>query len=260
MRFFVLALALAATACNTSSSDKDESSADEKKDKKKKSSKDAASKDEGSAKSSAPEAPKGPVFKATVMGVEQAQPIVELDLTAAEMPGYKIMGPDKAQVRKASLGGGAELVSAGVNYSISIREGVFDAGNIKEVYKVLDDKGKILVDTPDLVMFQRESGSVIFSMGLTVGDTKLTCGTVATAFNFDRATIDQTIESCKSLKKVGGPDAPASAPAPSADAPPPSPAPAAKPAAPAPKAKPAAPKACNCPKGDLMCAMKCSAK
>lgn len=147
-------------------------------------------------------APTGPVFKAKIMGNEMSKPLVETDLGPAEMTGYVITAPEGAKVEKGKPGGGAHVVAAGVNYSIAIREGNFDPENVKKSWASLDPDGTVLEDKSDIVIFQRKGGgSVLFSMSLTVGDKKFTCGSVATAVSFDRATIDQTIESCKTLKK-----------------------------------------------------------
>jgi hypothetical protein len=146
--------------------------------------------------------PTGPVFKAKVMGTDMSKPLVETDLGPAEMTGYVITAPEGAKVEKGRPGGGAHVVAAGVNYSIAIREGAFDAENVKKSFTALDPDGTMLEDKSDIVIFQRKGGgSVLFSMGVTVGDKKFTCGSVATAMSFDKATIDQTVASCKTLKK-----------------------------------------------------------
>lgn len=169
-----------------------------------------------SAATSAKTAPKGPTFKAKVMGMDQEKPLVEISLEKAEMKGLTIVAPEGAEVRVGKPGGGAEVVSAGVNYSMSIREDEFKQKNAHIVFDAVDDKGKYLLDTEELVIFQREKGSVLFGMGVTVGGKKYHCGTVATGFDFDRSTVDQMVESCKTLKSSGAAPATSASASPSA--------------------------------------------
>ena len=188
MRIVLLAaVALLAAACGSSSSDTTASA------------KPAGSGAAPGAKTAAA-APTGPMFTGKAMGMDMSKPIVDIDLSPV-LDGYTIKGPEGAKVEKAVPGGGARVVNAGVNYSIAIREGEFKADAPKGGWKALDPDGTFLTDTPELVVFQRKSGSVLFSMGVTVGDKKFTCGSVATAMDFEKSTIDQTIESCKTLKK-----------------------------------------------------------
>jgi hypothetical protein len=250
-RYALLAIALLGTACNDPSSD--DASKDDARD-----SKSAKTEAQPTASSTAAR----PTFKAKMMGLDMSQPLVEVSL-APHMQGYVVTAPEKTRVEVGHGGMGVVLVSAVVNYSMSITEWPFDAAKTKGDFKTLDPDGTVLTDTADLVVFQRKSGgSVLFGMGVSVGDQKFKCHSVATAANFDRATIDQTIESCRSLKRAGAETA-ASAPpagsgtttaAPPSDAPPPG-----KPVAGAPPAK-AKPAPCTCPKGDLMCNMRCNTR
>jgi hypothetical protein len=144
----------------------------------------------------------GPVFKAKMMGMDMDRPLVETSLAPAGLDGLVIQAPEGAKVEKHVPGGGARVVAAGVNYSVAIREGKFDAKSVKSTYAIIDPKGTIAMDTPDLIIFERANGgSVLFNMGLTVGGKSYTCSSVATAASFTRDVIDQTVESCKTLKK-----------------------------------------------------------
>lgn len=144
----------------------------------------------------------GPVFTAKVMGIEKSLPLVDTDLSSAGMPGFSIKAPEGAQVKKSR--GGVEVVEATVNYSIAIRDYAFNPSTAKTAFAAVDPEGKLLEDSAELVMFQRKSGSVLFSAAVEAGGTKLTCGSRATAFDFDRATIEQTVASCKTLTRTGG--------------------------------------------------------
>ena len=147
-------------------------------------------------------APTGPVFKAKMMGMDMSKPLVETSLAPAGLDGLVLQAPEGAKVEKHVPGGGARVVAAGVNYSVAIREAKFDPKSVKDTYKIIDPKGTILTDTPDLVIFQRaDGGSVLFNMSVTAGVKKYTCSSVATAASFTRDVIDQTIESCKTLQK-----------------------------------------------------------
>ncbi len=194
----------------------------------------------------------GPQFKVTLSGVEKIAPLVELNLGDGGMPDFALTAPEGASVRKAALG--VELSASSVNYSISVRPAAFAPATAKQNFASLDPKGKLVTDSPDLVLFQRENGALLFSMGVAVGDEKLTCATVATATDFDRAMVDQMIASCRTLKRVSAaPAAPTVASngnpggAPTGKAPPP------------PKPTVAKPE-CKCAKGDLMCNMRCAGK
>ena len=205
----------------------------------------------------------GAMFKAKVMGTDMSKRLVDVSLDEAEMPGYVIQAPEGARVTVGKPGGGAHVVAAGVNYSIAIREGAFDASESKKTFAILDPDGKVLTDAPELVVFQRKGGSVLFGTGVTVGDKHFHCGSLATAIDFDRATVDQTVASCKTLKAVGGagapsPSASAVASASASEAPAVAPPPHAGGTPPPPK-KVTPPKPCNCKPGDLMCSMKCNA-
>jgi hypothetical protein len=201
----------------------------------------------------------GPMFKAKVMGMDMSKRLVDVPLDAAEMPGFVLQAPEGAQVTVGKPGGGAHVVAAGVNYSVAIREGAFDAAESKKTFAIIDPDGKVLTDTPDLVVFQRKSGSVLFGLGVTVGDKHFHCGSLATAIDFDQATVDQTVASCKTLRAVGGAAAApsASAAASASSAPSGAPAPHAGGTPPPPKKNPTP---CVCKPGDLMCSMKCNAK
>jgi hypothetical protein len=249
----IVAVALLAMACNQTSS---RDTSDDEGSKPAKTAEHARS----ATATAAPSAPARPTFKATMMGMAQAQPIVEVAL-APDLPGYVIQAPEQTKVEKGFGGMGVELSATSVNYSMSIREWAFDAAKAKADFKTVDAEGTLLVDTPDLVVFQRKHGGVLFAMGITLGDKKLECHSVVTAFEFDRATIDQTIETCRSLKRVGGAETtaasatPPGASAPPAEAPPPAGPPGKPVTNTPPKSKPVP---CNCPKGDLMCNMRCN--
>lgn len=146
--------------------------------------------------------PTGPVFKAKVMGMDMQKPLVDTSLDPAGLTGLTLQAPEGARVEKHMPGGGARVVAAGVNYSVAIREGKFDAKGVKSTYAIIDPKGTVAVDTGDLVVFERAgSGGVLFNMGVSVGGKSYTCGSVATVTPFTRDVIDQTIESCKTLAK-----------------------------------------------------------
>jgi len=202
-------------------------------------------------------APEGPVFKAKIMGTDQVKKLVDTSLDKAEMPGYVIQAPEGAEVSIGRPGGGAHVVAAGVNYSVAIRESKFDPAEAKKTFNIIDPDGKVLTDNPDLVIYQRKSGSVLFGMVVSVGGKTFSCGSLATAMDFDRDTVDQTVASCRTLKAVGG----AAATSASASAAPSTEASASAPktaAGPPPKKAPKKP--CTCPKNDQLCAMKCAAQ
>lgn len=161
-------------------------------------------------------APSGPMFKAKMMGTDMSKPLVETSLEKANMKGLTIIAPEGAEVTEGKPGGGAHVVAAGVNYSIAIREQEFKLEDSKKVYTSLDPDGKFLSEAPDLVIFQRKSGSVLFAMGLKVDGKNYQCSSVATASDFDKETIDQTIASCKTLKAGGAAPATSASAAPSA--------------------------------------------
>lgn len=193
MRSFVFAsaLVLAATACSKPSSDTQPASTTS-----------VTRATVPAATTAAAAAPTGPVFKAKMMGMDMSKPLVETSLAPAGLDGLVLQAPEGAKVEKHMPGGGARVVAAGVNYSVAIREAKFDPKSVKDTYKIIDPKGTILSDTPDLVIFQRaDGGSVLFNMSVTAGDKKYTCSSVATAASFTRDVIDQTIESCKTLQK-----------------------------------------------------------
>lgn len=144
--------------------------------------------------------PKGPVFTTTMMGMERSEPIVEKDLTAMELPGLVIQAPEPAKIDSKS-GGGFVLVAAGVNYSMTIREGELKADEAKKTFKIIDEKGELVEDKPDTLIYKREGGSHLFQASVKVGDKTYTCSTVATAANFTRGEADQMVQSCKTLKK-----------------------------------------------------------
>ncbi len=169
----------------------------------------------GGTPSAKPPVSSGPVFKAKMMGMDMSKPIVETSLDKGGLPGLTIQAPEGANVEEDKLSG-TRIVAAGVNYSNAIRAGEFSQDARKKAMTALDPDGKFLTDTADLVVFQRKSGSVLFGMGVTVGDKKYQCSTVATATDFDQATIDQTIASCKTLKASGAAPATSASAAPSA--------------------------------------------
>lgn len=157
----------------------------------------------------------GPMFKAKMMGMDMSKPLVDTSLDKGGLKGLSLQAPEGAEVEEDKLGGGAKVVAAGVNYSIVIRPDAFSQDARKKAMTALDPDGKFITDTADLVVFQRKSGSVLFGMGVTVGDKKYSCSTVATATDFDQATIDQTIASCKTLKSSGAAPATSASAAPS---------------------------------------------
>jgi hypothetical protein len=148
----------------------------------------------------APAKPSGPVFTTTMMGMERSEPIVEKDLGEMELAGLVIQAPEAAKIESKS-GGGFKLVAAGVNYSLTIREGEIDIKGAKETFKLVDEKGELVEDKPDVLIYKRSSGSHLFQASVKVGDKTYTCSTVATASDFSRSEVDQMIESCKSIKK-----------------------------------------------------------
>ncbi|MEI8254315.1 MAG: hypothetical protein WCJ30_01445 [Deltaproteobacteria bacterium] len=146
-----------------------------------------------------PAAPARPMFRATYMGTDMSRPLVTTDLTPAGLAGMTIEAPEGVRVEQERRA--AHLVQAGSNYSISIRSGPFSAANALSAFQALDPAGTVLVNEADRLIFQRSNnGSVLFSAGVTVGARQFTCGTVATAINFSRETVDQTIASCRTLR------------------------------------------------------------
>ena len=142
--------------------------------------------------------PTGPVFKTKMMGNEMVQPLVAKDLIAP-LEGLSITAPENIKMEESR--GSLKLVSAGVNYSISIREQKFDKAKSLEIFKMLDEKGAVVDESDTHLIFKRESGSHLLSAAVTVGDKTYVCGSVATAASFTREEIDQTLTSCRSLKK-----------------------------------------------------------
>lgn len=143
---------------------------------------------------------KGPVFKTKMMGAEMVQALVQKDLVAP-LVGLEITAPEKAKVEESR--GAVHLVAAGVNYSISIRQTTFDKAKSLEVFKMLDDKGTVVDESDTHLIFKRASGSHLLSAVVTVDGKPYVCGSVATAADFTREEIDQTLASCKTLKKKG---------------------------------------------------------
>lgn len=142
--------------------------------------------------------PTGPVFKTKMMGTEMVQPLVSKDLIAP-LEGLTITAPENVKMEESR--GSLKLVSAGVNYSISIREQKFDKAKSLEIFKMVDEKGTVADESDTHLIFKRESGSHLLSAAVTVGDKTYVCGSVATAASFTREEIDQTLTSCRSLKK-----------------------------------------------------------
>ncbi len=142
--------------------------------------------------------PSGPVFKTKMMGTEMVQPLVSKDLIAP-LEGLTITAPENIKMEESR--GSLKLVSAGVNYSISIREQKFDKAKSLEIFKMVDEKGTVADESDTHLIFKRESGSHLLSAAVTVGDKTYVCGSVATAASFTREEIDQTLTSCRSLKK-----------------------------------------------------------
>ncbi len=165
---------------------------------------DASGSPSGSAKASgggsgkADSKPTGPAFKTKMMGTDMVQPLVALDLIAP-LAGLTITAPDKTKMEEKR--GDLYLVSAGVNYSISIKEAKYDKAGSLKVFKMVDEKGTVADESDTHLIFKRESGSHLLSAAVTVGDKTYVCHSVATAANFTREEIDQTLTSCRSLKK-----------------------------------------------------------
>lgn len=152
-----------------------------------------------------PEVPAGPTFRTTMMGMEMTQPLVSRDLAEAGLEGLTIVAPENAQLSTTSWGSHT-VVAAGVNYSVSVREGDFNAADALGTYQILDPEGTVVEQTDDQLIFRRsgENGSFLFEVGVTVGETHYTCGTAATAFPFTRDQIDQMITSCRTLAASAG--------------------------------------------------------
>lgn len=166
----------------------------------------AEAKDEKKSKKGAPEEaekPKGPVFQTKMMGMTMTEALVEKDLTPMGLDGLVIQAPERAEIKPKSPRG-FTLLAAGVNYSLTIDQRALDPAQAKEIFKIVDEEGEVLVDEADRVIFKRKSGSHLFQAETTVGDKKYTCGTVATAASFTRDQVDQMITSCKSIAKKGG--------------------------------------------------------
>jgi hypothetical protein len=142
--------------------------------------------------------PTGPAFKTKMMGTDMVQPLVAMDLIAP-LAGLTITAPEKAKMEESR--GALKLVAAGVNYSISIREGKYDKAESLKTFKLVDEKGTVADESDTHLIFKRESGSHLLSAAVTVGDKTYVCHSVATAANFTREEIDQTLTSCRSLKK-----------------------------------------------------------
>ena len=142
--------------------------------------------------------PTGPAFKTKMMGTDMVQPLVAMDLTAP-LAGLTIIAPEKAKMEESR--GALKLVAAGVNYSISLREGKYDKAESLKTFKMVDEKGTVADESDTHLIFKRESGSHLLSAAVTVGDKTYVCHSVATAANFTREEIDQTLTSCRSLKK-----------------------------------------------------------
>lgn len=156
----------------------------------------AAAKGSSAAKGDAK--PTGPAFKTKMMGADMVQPLVAMDLTAP-LAGLTITAPDKTKMEESR--GSLKLVSAGVNYSISIRDGKFDKAESLKIFKIVDEKGTVVDESDTHLIFKRESGSHLLAAAVTVGDKTYVCNSVATAASFTREEIDQTLTSCRSLKK-----------------------------------------------------------
>jgi hypothetical protein len=144
--------------------------------------------------------PAGPVFKTKMMGTEMVQALVQKDLVAP-LAGLEITAPEQAKVEESR--GAVHLVAAGVNYSISIRQTSFDKAKALEIFKILDEKGTVVDESATHLIFKRESGSHLLSAVVTVDGKTYVCGSVATAASFSREEIDQTLASCRTLKKKG---------------------------------------------------------
>lgn len=142
--------------------------------------------------------PTGPAFKTKMMGADMVQPLVSMDLIAP-LAGLTITAPDKTKMEEKR--GDLYLVSAGVNYSISINEEKYDKAASLKVFKIVDEKGTVVDESDTHLIFKRESGSHLLSASVTVGDKTYVCHSVATAADFTREEIDQTLTSCRSLKK-----------------------------------------------------------
>jgi hypothetical protein len=142
--------------------------------------------------------PTGPAFKTKMMGMDMVQPLVQKTLVAP-LDGLEITAPDKAKVEESR--GSVKLVAAGVNYSISIRQTAFEKAKSLEIFKTLDPKGTVADESDTHLIFKRENGSHLLAAAMTVDGKPYTCGSVATAASFTREEIDQTLTSCKTLKK-----------------------------------------------------------
>jgi hypothetical protein len=135
-----------------------------------------------------------------MMGLEMVRPLAAKTLTVEGLRGMTIQAPDSATVSEER--GNNHVIDAGVNYSIAIGTGAFDPAGAKQVFNIVDEAGTVVVDQPDLVIYQRSgaNGSLLFGAGVTVGEAQFHCGTVATAFPFTREQVDQMVESCRSLR------------------------------------------------------------
>lgn len=92
-------------------------------------------------------------------------------------------------------------MSAGVNFSISVRQTSFDKAKSLEIFKKLDPKGTVVDESDTHLIFKRDNGSHLLAATVTIDGKPYTCGSVATARSFTREEIDQTLTSCKTLKK-----------------------------------------------------------
>lgn len=144
-----------------------------------------------------PEAEEGPVFRTTMMGVEQTAPIAAKTLGET---GLTIQAPETARVEGTLESDGIEIVDATVNYSVSIRSGTFESEAQLSLFQTLDENGSVILNEDDRIIFRRANeGSFLFSTGITVGEDNYVCSTMATAFAFTRDQVDQMLESCRTL-------------------------------------------------------------
>lgn len=145
-----------------------------------------------------PAEPSGPTFHTTMMGMEMSQPLVSRTLDVEGFEGLTIVAPEDARIEENR--GRARVLSAGVNYSVAIRSGAFDAEGTKRIWGIIDAEGTVVEETDDLVMYQRSNdGGMLFEVGVMLGEQAYTCSTVVTAFQFTREQIDQMVTSCRTL-------------------------------------------------------------
>ena len=159
--------------------------------------------DEAEAAAEAEPEPEGPVFRATVMGMEMTRPLVPIAINTEAYTGLTITAPEGATVSESR--GRVKVLYAGLNYSMSINRSAFDAEQSKGIWATIDEAGSVIHEGEGVVMYQRsgDAGSVLFAASVMVGEEAYTCGSVASAMPFTRNQVDQMVESCRSLVAGG---------------------------------------------------------